>query len=334
MKSQKYIDYLRSNTPVIEPGQEISIVGFDPKYAKGIASCYYLVYSDTFPMSYVYEPDEIVEAFSGGKQYCLLAVTPKDEVVGIGSMFTYAPNHRIWEAGSIMLINEYRKDSRLAMSLVSALSDFADKMDSDAIYGLTVCNHKFTQISSIRKKYAPTALEIDSFTNFQDKNPVTTSLHYFFKIKNSEPMQISFPSRYIEICEKIYGRLTANRTVVPCMPSTEKQAKVTSHLISTSLKIQVEQCGEDLMNVIEGSISTFPDSKYYHVNIPLHLAGMDEAVEKLHARGYVFGGILPLWNGTDCLMMQKLNAVPNYENIVLYDALSLEMLELIKSELL
>ena len=48
MDTEKYLDYLKKNQPVIEPDQEISIVSFAPKYAKGIAVCYYLVYSDTF----------------------------------------------------------------------------------------------------------------------------------------------------------------------------------------------------------------------------------------------------------------------------------------------
>ena len=333
MSSQKYLDYLKSNQPIIEPDQELSIVAFDPKYAEGIAICYYLVYSDTFPMSYVYEPDQIVAAFSGGKQYCMLAVTPKNEVVGISSMFTYAPNHRIWEVGSIMVINEYRKNSRLAMSLVSAITKFSDEMDTDATYGMTVCNHKFTQISGVRNKYVPTALEVDSFTNFENGSPVTTSLHYFFKIKNNTPMQISFPDRYRAICTKIYDRLEANRTIVPCSPSTEKQTKVSSLLISTSLKIQVEQYGDDFMNVIDDCISKLPVGKYFHVNIPLQLAGMDQAVETLFANGYVFAGILPLWNGVDCLMMQKISTTPKYENIILYDSLSKEILELIKEEI-
>jgi len=329
MNTQKYIDFLRLNTPIIEPDQEISIVSFDPKYAKGFASCYYLVYSDTFPLSYVYEPDEIIEAFSGGKQFCMLAVTPKNEVVGISSMFTYAPNNRIWEVGSVMLIDEYRKNSRLAMALVSAIVKLSEEMETDAIYGMTVCNHKFTQISGIRNKYIPTALEIDSFTNFENGSPITTSLHYFFKIKNNIPMQISFPGRYEEICKKIYSRLGADRTIVPCSLENEKETKISSMLISTSLKIQVEQYGDDFMKVINDSVSIFPDSKYYHVSIPLHLAGMEQAVEVLHDAGYVFAGILPLWNGFDCLMMQKLNTVPNYDNIVMLELIKNELIELI-----
>ena len=283
-------------------------------------------------MSYVYEPDQILEAFSGGKQYCMLAVTPKNEVVGISSMFTYAPNHKIWEVGSVMLINEYRKNSRLAMSLVSAIVKLSEEMEMDAIYGITVCNHKFTQISGIRNKYVPTALEVDSFTNFENGNPITTSLHYLFKIRNNTPMKISFPDRYKKICKKIYDRLGADRTIVYCSLPTEKETKISSMLISSSLKIQLEQYGDDFMKVIDDCIPKFPEAKNFHVNIPLHLAGMEQAVEVLHAHGYVFAGILPLWNGTDCLMMQKFNTNPVYENIILYDSLSMEMLEFIKNE--
>ena len=69
------------------------------------------------------------------------------------------------------------------------------------------------------------------------------------------------------------------------------------------------------------------------ITLNMALPHVGAAVEALCGKGFFFGGLAPLWFGTDGLLMQQLWGVePHYGGIKLYTPLAKELLAYIKTD--
>ncbi len=56
------------------------------------------------------------------------------------------------------------------------------------------------------------------------------------------------------------------------------------------------------------------------------------ACEALRRRGYCLGGVLPLWFGTDAILMQRPGREPAFDDIALATAQGRDLLAIVKAD--
>ncbi len=326
-----YLDHLNQTPCTIEPGQPVEIVPFQPRYAEAFARCYHQVYRDTFPMKYVYEPGQVCAAVERGDLLSFLAVTPRGEVVGLTSAFHFGPNRRAWEVGGTMVIEAYRKGD-IARPLIEQILGGCRASQPDALYGTTVCNHIYTQFAGRKSGFRPGALDLDGFVNFEGAEAVETSILFLFTVYNREPRTLHLPARYAGIAREIFQVMQVERTLVSADAAPTGASVVQVQPLSRSLRLTVATIGADLPAVVAAALAGHPPSPAVQICLPLEQAAAPWAADWLRAAGFFFGGILPLWAESDCLVLQRTLRPPAFEKIALYDPFAKRLLAFIRED--
>ncbi len=327
-----YLDHLNQHPVTIEPGQSVEIVPFEPRHAEAFARCYHQVYRDTFPMPYVYEPEQIVAAVEAEELLSVLAVTPKGEVAALTSAFHFGPNRRAWEVGGTMVIEAYRKGD-LARPVIERLWAECQARDPDTIYGTTVCNHIYTQYAGRKRAMRPAALDLDGFTNFDGEQAVETSILFLFIVYNRTPCSVHLPECYAVIAQELYGNLQLERSVVTAGQTPEVPTGVVKvQQLSRALRLTVETIGADLPAEVAAAMAAHPQCHAIQVCLPLEQATAPWAAERLRAAGFFFGGILPLWGVSDHLVLQRTLRPQQFEKVALCDAFAKRLLAFIRED--
>jgi hypothetical protein len=327
-----YLEYLKAHPVSIEPGQPVEVVPFHPRYAEAFARCYYEVYRDTFPMPYVYEPEQIVAAVNAAELLSVLAVTPRGEVVGLTSAFHFGPNRRAWEIGGTMVIEAYRKGN-LARPLMDRIWAECQASSADTIYCSAVCNHIYTQYSGRQSGLRPAALDLDGFTNFDGDQAIETSLLFLFMMGNRTPCAVHLPTRYTEIAQELYRNLQIERTIhsldqAPTLPT----GLIKTQPLSRALRLTVDTIAADLPAAVAAAIGAHPQCHTVQICLPLEQAAAPWAAERLREAGYFFSGILPLWGVSDHLVLQRVSRPQRFEKVVLCDAFAKRLLAFIRDD--
>ena len=60
--------------------------------------------------------------------------------------------------------------------------------------------------------------------------------------------------------------------------------------------------------------------------------GVDAAAQWLRQRGYSFGGLIPLWFGSDGLLLQKMMHTPGFGGIKLHSPKAKELVTLVRQD--
>ncbi|MGM0593494.1 MAG: GNAT family N-acetyltransferase [Pseudomonadota bacterium] len=302
-----YLDYLKTHPADIEPGQNVTIIPFQPRYAEAFSRCYYEIYQDTFPVDYVYEPQEVIDAVAAGDLLPVLAVTPRGEVVGLGSAFHFGPNRKAWEIGGVMTLPAYRKEN-LARPLIKQLDAELAALEPDSIYGTAVCNHIYTQYMQRAIGSVPTALDLDSFINYENDQAITTSLLFAFHVFNQTPATLYLPDYYHALADEIYAGLKLERHLLDSETQPERrQSEFTVASLPPALRLTLSEVGQDVVDVVTQAAIEHPDCHAIQVCLPLWQRSAPWACRQLRDAGFFLSGILPLWADSDMLALQRTN---------------------------
>lgn len=327
-----YLDHLNRHPVTVEPGQPVEIVPFAPRYAEAFARCYHLVYRDTFPMRYVYEPDQVVAAVANGDLISVLAATPKGEVVALTSAFHFGPNRRAWEIGGTMVIQAYRKGG-LARRLNELVWKECVSQSSDAVYGSAVCNHTCTQEIGGTFGFRPAALDLDAFTNFEGERAIETSLLYLFNVMNRGARTVHLPGRYAAIAGELYDGMQIGRTIIDDHRVPDRADSVTQVLaLADSLRVTFSVVGRDGPEKVAAAIAGNPRWRSIRVCLPAEQPATPWAAERLRESGFFLGGVLPLWGESDHLALQRTVRPPDWDRIALSDGTAQRLLAFIRAD--
>lgn len=308
---------LRADSRQIEPGQKVTVAPFQPEDAAGVARLYYLIYGENFPLDYVYDPVRIAEANAGPDFYQFVARTASGDVIGLMALFRVAPNPKIMEFGGLMILPEYRGGT-LAFRLTKAiLEKLPQELGLNAGFGQSVCDHVITQKLGTHFSYRPLALELEAMPPRPDGSTDGVggriSLLNELQIYRDAPHTVYLPARYAAFLMSQYEAHGLERTFGPSQPGHGGTQFFTTTMDGASLaKLLIQEPGADLENIITRFAADFPDRHVRQLHLPLAHPGLDRAVETARRHGYFFGGLLPLWTGTDVLMLQKLAAPPDF----------------------
>ena len=333
MNTTPYIDILRTHPPQIKAGQDYVIDRFRPGDETGIAQCYFLTYGDSFPLEYVYNPAALLEANTNGSLYSVVARTKEGDIVSHASLFPSAPNPKILEGGGLMVLPGYRAGGIASQMTPRTLEELPRELGLDAIFVQAVCSHTHSQKGPAAGNLHPTALEIDVLEN--KKNNTRTALLDMFRVYTDHPHTVYLPSCVAGIIPLLYQDLNIERTIAPF--SEKKPAgptQLTTHQFSPAnpVRMTIQTPGYDIAETIGSIEQDHPNTHAFQAILPLHNPAVGWATTILRNQGYRLGGLLPLWDGGDCLMLQKFTDQPDVDTInlipqanILYKAVHQDM---------
>jgi len=328
---------LRNARRDIAPGQKFTVKDFEPEDAEGIAALYYAVYGETFAVDSVYDPDQIIEAHARMETHCVIGRTEAGDVVGLYALFRNPPGKRIMEAGSWIVLPEYR-NSTLAMRLASRIHlTPPPHLGLDVIFGQVVCDHVITQKMGAKFKAFSCALEVEAMPPRPDdaegRSGGRITLLDTFALLHDVPHAVHLPDRYAESLRGMYASCGLSREFLEDgPPQAETRCRVETIDAASLVRMSVDEAGRDLGARLEELERDYPDRQIAHLIIPLWRPGASAAVEAARKAGFFLGGLLPYWDDRDMLLMQKLRTPPDFSRIQLYTQQAKDVLELVAAD--
>jgi hypothetical protein len=334
---QESLDWLRANPGTIEPGQSVTVGPFRPEDAEGVARLYFAIYGENFPLDYVYDPEQIVAANAGPDLYQFVARTLAGDVVGLTAIFRAAPNPGVMESGGLMILPAYRGGTLTMRMTKASLATLPEELGLNAIIGQSVCDHLITQKLACHFSYHPYSLELEvmpprpegSTDGVGGRISLLNELHVYRDV----PHTVHLPVRFAGFLEGLYGKYGLKRSFGAARPASGRTRSEATTMDGASLaRLLVHEPGADLGETIDAFEAAHPGRHACHLQLPLAHPGLPAAAETARARGYFFAGLLPLWTGTDVLLLQKLASDPDFSLPLLLTDEARELMECIRAD--
>lgn len=323
--------------------EEFEVGYFRPQDAQGIVRVFQAVYGDAYPIRVFYDPDALTRANEEGEYYSIVARTPVGEVAGVQHLFRSTPYQGLYEVGSGLVLQEFRKLALSKRMLHFLFDEWVSKQSNiEETFGEAVCNHEIMQKAMVELKHVTTALEVALMpAQAYDKEGsasgrVATLLG--FRCYKPRPHTIFLPAAYEDELRFIYSDLDDARTLARSygeLPADESsQGEITVFDFAGVARIAMHRTAADLDVCLDRLENQALDRKAVVIQVWLKLTDLwvGSAVDILRNRGYFFGGVLPRWFDDDGFLMQKLFVSPDFEGIRLHPDRAKEILGVIKED--
>lgn len=303
------------------------------------------VYGDSFPVSYVYQPELLAQELQQGRLSAALAFDADGQPAGYVSLFHSAPNVRLWEAGNLVVVPAYRQ-TEVADLLVAAVNTdgfLYTALDSDGLFREAVCCHYYSQVSSIKTGQFDFALALDQLDGPSFKDNLAGSARVSCVINFSEispPHQPVFiPAVYAGMLNRLFLQLRPrvhSDSIAP-LPQDASSTRSEDHYYEAvqTWKVAVWEIGSEWLAFTANLLAEAKRRKVISLQITLNMACpfIGAAVEVLRAQGFFFGGLAPRWFDADGLLMQQVFGYETeYALTKLYSPTAKELLAFIRAD--
>jgi hypothetical protein len=313
----------------IEPGQTWEVDLFRPEDAEGVARLFLQVYGEGYPVKTFVEPELLIAENQALRTISIVARTPRGDIVGHNAIFNSAPFQGLYESGAGVVHPLYRGGAGIfAQMNAHGLEQGKNRFKIAGLFGESVCNHVFSQRMCAKLGAVNTAVELDlmpaaAYAQEQSARGRVSSLLDFIFIQ-SKPQTVFIPQVYQEALDFIYGGWTDERTrrpssePIPADGATDMEIQIFD--FAQVARLTVKEAGQDFGQILAGLEEEFESRGVVVVQIWLNLAWpwVGAVVDRLRARGYFLGGLLPRWFDSDGLLMQKTAARPGWEDMQIY----------------
>lgn len=322
------------------------IVAVDAVNADHVGTVFRSLYGDDFPVKDVYQPEVLSKEIQAGRLISGLAFDREGRAAGYISLFKPAPNPRLWEAASLLVVPGY-SHTDVSSRLVHYCLDIAMRRgaDIDGIFCEAVCCHYFSQVVLAKNGLVDCGLVLDELdgASFKDgKSNKAGSLRVSCVLtfaEATEPLEIEYiPLQYDEVLRRI-ARTLRPRILSPSTATLPpKGATILEDKYFPSArtwKVAVPTIGGDWASVLDRTLNEARERRVISLQVTVNMAcpHITAVVEILRDRGFFFGGLAPRWFGTDGFLMQRLfGSETEYEETKVYTPMAKELLSLIRSD--
>jgi hypothetical protein len=314
---------------IIEPGQSYEMDGFRPEDAAGIVNLFRAVYGNGYPIRMFYDEKALTQGNAAGKCFSLVARTPKGDIVGVEHLFRSAPFDGAYEAGSGLVLKEYRNQGITRNLLAFLFNQWGPKQPGiEEMYGEPVCNHTHMQKLVSKFGFTETALEValmpaEAYDTERSASGRVAAL-LAFRTYAAKPHAVFLPPMYDDQLRTIYSLLKYSREISGADQELPASVVSKAHLsifhFARVARIAMHETGSDFLDYLTNleSRAVTDNAAVLQVWLKLSDPWVGAAVEILRARNYFLGGLLPRWFDQDGVLMQKVLCEPDFEGIRLY----------------
>jgi hypothetical protein len=338
MSTGSYLQWLKNSASDITPNQELSIVEFHPSLAKAIAHCYYIIWNDAFPAKFMYEPESIIEYYTKKGQFGAFAITPNDEVVGMFCAYPFHTCNHVYEMGGLMVIPQYRGKVDLPL-LIGNVRDQLTNISLNINLCQIVCHYTRAQeVLSENLNQIICGIELEAFNYNNESKRLSTAYVDAVEVLNQESRELYLPQEYERILRNIYSTFGLTRVFLteakPGLNDLTPDTCIEKFKYDNVLKLQVKQIGADFMEVVQRIENESTDVEVFQIAISLEGYEALVSTSELNKRGYFFCSLIPLYDGRDCLVLQRVDKKGKdiFENIYLHLSSSQKLLDYIKKD--
>jgi len=327
----------------IEAGQPWEVCRFQPGDAEGVVRLFRLGYGEGYPIRTYMEPAMLIRENEALRVISSVAKTPRGDVVGHTSLYNSAPHAGVYESGAALIHPAYRGSFKLYPKLILHSLELSKTLpEVEAVFGEMVCSHTTSQKMSTKSGSVFTALEPDLMPAeaYETEGKVTgrVAAVLSFKIYRQAPQQVYLPRSYAGELPFFYEGVDQDRRfAVSETGSPAGSISDITHQVfdfARVARIAVRSVGSDFSESLKTLEKALREKGILVYQVWLNLADQSngEGVDILRKDGYFLGGVLPLWFGTDGLLMQKILKAPDWEGIRLHAERSERILEKVKAD--
>jgi hypothetical protein len=313
----------------IAPGQTWAVDLFRPEDAEGVTRLFRQVYGDGYPIRTFVEPALLTLENQAQRTISIVARTPQGDIVGHNAIVNSAPFKGLYESCAGVVHPLYRGGAGIfAQMNAHGLELGRNRFRIAGLFGESVCNHVFSQRMCAKLGAVNMAVELDlmpaaAYSREQSARGRVSALLDFVHIQ-PQAQTVYIPRVYSEALDFIYAGWADERTRIPAVspiPSdltTEVETQIFE--FAQVARLAVKQVGRDFDQTLAGLEKNFEARGVVVTQVWLNLAWpwMGEVVDRLRARGYFLGGLLPRWFDSDGLLMQRIAARPGWEEMQIY----------------
>ncbi len=342
MERQEALEWLADERHEIPAGQEFKAGLFEPADAPGIARLFYAVYGDGYPIDTFYIPDRLIAQHRTGELHSAVARTPRGDIVAHAALFrSSAPNPHFYESGLGLTLPAYRttmafyRAYQLTMKLVGC-----DGVDG--IFGEAVCNHTTTQKLSKTSRCIETGLEpalmpAEAYETEQSAQGRVGCMLYA-RVVNDDRKVLYVPEGYRDQLAFMIDGLNLDRELLPSdadLPENEGAIQVTRFDFAQVARCIVSAPGRGLsarFRDLEEEMRRL-NFALIQVYVDLGQPWAGAMVALLREWGYRLGGFLPIWFGSDGLLMQKHFVDPDLEGLKILSDRGRRLVDMIREDM-
>lgn len=297
---------------------------------KGMIACIRDEYADTYFRKDFYDPEYIRKTAQEGKITFLVAITGKEEVIGMMVLKRFYPRESMCEIASQIFRKQYRGYG-LAMPFFQYGMGLLLEGDYSAAFCLPVMFHDVTQRLLQRLNMHATGL----MPNVFNLDYVTHSYHNGRNRKHSQGIQVRafkkkdagtlyIPEEHGAFCQNIYDTLGVAYRFAEIDKNTAEELyekfptcsdmEYANNDVHKSLEIRVHRVGRDLEKQIMQLYTRYPLKNHQTAVLLLNCndAGAIWGYEILKQMGYFFAGLRPLCSNQEYMVMHHPGQVEIY----------------------
>lgn len=337
------IERIRQNWRKIEPDSKYTVGPLKPGDGQGIAQLFYSVYGDRYPVEDYYVPESIERLNAEGALLTVVARLESGAVAGQGAYYQSSPpNKALFEFGQLLIAPEYR-NSLMVSKIVREMDRLSRTMtQAQGFFGEAVCTHLVTQKLVDKQGYAECGLEVSLMPagayEKEGAGAQRVSCLLGARVDRDHHMPLHLPECYRKEMELILRGFSLDREI--SFSAMDAPLGIESAFDSRTFdfasveRVQVTTVGSDFTDVVRTLDQDAKRRNLAVVQVFVNAGGPGAvfAVEALRARGFILGGLVPLWFGPDGLLMQKLYVEPEFDAINLFSDRSKALLAFIRAD--
>lgn len=340
---EKHVERIRLNWREVEPDRKYEVGPLEPGDGKGVAQLFFCVYGDRYPVEDYYIPESVERLNADGSLLTVVARLDTGTVAGQGAYYQSSPpNKALFEFGQLLIAPEYR-NSLMVAKIVREMDRLSRTMtQAQGFFGEAVCTHLVTQKLVDKQGYAECGLEVSLMPagayEKEGAGAQRVSCLLGARVDRDRRMPLNLPECYRQEMELILRGFSLDREVsfsaMDAPQATESSFDSRTFDFASVERVQVTAVGSDFTDVVRtlDEDAKRRDLAVLQVFVNAGAPGAVFAVEALRARGFVLGGLVPLWFGPDGLLMQKIYAEPEFDAINLFSDRSKALLAFIRAD--
>lgn len=312
----------RSPDPVT-PGRIYEVGRFIPEDAEGVASLFFRVYGDAYPIDAYYMPDSIREMCASGDLHPAVARLKSGDVVGFTALYrSSSPFPGLLEFGLGVVHPAYRGSFVLYHISTMIMDMLRDMPHVEAVFGEAVCDTVIMQHVISLFGFRETGIELGLMPAKAPDKDRTSCLVMFLGVRDHR-RQLHHPACLTEKIRWLVARGGLDRglsAVAAWSPAEGTRLDTQIFPSAGVLRANVFCLGPGWEAKLLESEQQAARAGCQVIQLFLHAGDSSAAgaVPALLRRGYVFGGLAPRWFDCDALLMQKVSCPLDVGGIALY----------------
>lgn len=325
-----------------QPFQDYLLDFFRPRDADDIAALFRMVYGEGYPVRAYYDPTAICRQNESRELISVVARTLDNRVVAHVGACRSAPNPGLYECGMGLVDPDHRKAGLISELLRITFLDAPRRFPMDGIWGEAVTNHTYVQQAVGQLGAVTTGVEVDlmpaeAYLQEKSAGGRVASMTCFLNAGPLPAMTLFVPEALLPDISFFYSGLGLERRFSsnPDRADAQGDTLFASQYFDFArvVRTTISKAGADPASKVHEIESRY-DSRalVYQFWVDLSDPGAARAILTLREKGFFMGGVVPLWNGGDAFLMQKILQRPDWDSIRVYGDRGREILDRVRQD--